>query len=113
MLEELRATVFDNELVLLSTDYRVQITFGDGKTEEYEISLKSSDENQLTWSRENGVTYIFDANSQGEYILTKSSSMGGSGPIAVSLDYEEKVFIWIEIRSRKKYIFTPIEILDK
>lgn len=110
MYEGTRAIIFDKQVVFISTDYRVQIVTSDRKTQEKEVSLEVSIENQLTWSQKKGFAYTFTLNSEGKCFLTKSSLKGGgSGPIGVLFHYEREVFTWTEIRSGCKYIFTPIQ----
>lgn len=113
MFKEMREAIFDKQVVLISTDYRVLIIYSDGKTQEKEISLKVSNESELTWSQERGFTYTFTLDPKGKCFLTKSSVKGGgSGLIPVVLQYQNKVFTWTEIKTGCQYIFTPITEIE-
>lgn len=105
----MREAIFDKQVVLISTNYRVLIIYSNGKTQEKEISLKVSNESELTWSQEKGFTYTFTLVPESKCFLTKSSyKAGGSGLIPVVLHYQNKVFTWTEIKTGCHYIFTPI-----
>lgn len=80
-----------------------------GKTQEKEISLKVSIENQLTWSQERDLACTFTLVPERKCFLTKSSyKAGGWGLIPLVLRYQNKVFTWTEIKTCCQYIFTPI-----